>query len=75
MLPHKILKLFLISSASPVIYEIINPITLGQIKLYMDPVNKNPKKNFQNFDFSICKKLFLISSTSPVIYEIIKKKV
>ena len=32
---------------------------LGQIKLCMDPVNKNPKKKIQNFDFSICKILLL----------------
>ena len=30
--------------------KIINPLTLGQIKLCMDPVNKNLKKKIQNYD-------------------------
>ena len=38
--------------------KIINPLILGQIKLCMDHVNKNPKKN-QNFDISICKIVLL----------------
>ena len=33
------------------IQKITNMLTLGQIKLYMGPVNKNPKKKIQNFDF------------------------
>ena len=30
-------------------------LTLGQIKLYMGPVNKNPKKKNQIFDFEFAK--------------------
>ena len=30
-------------------------LTLGQIKLYMGPMNKNPKKKNQNFDFEFAK--------------------
>ena len=36
--------------------------TLGQIKLCIDPVNKNPKDKFHTFDFSICK-IVLIQKT------------
>ena len=39
--------------------KIKNPLSLGQIKLCMDPLNKNPKKQIQNFDFSICKIVLL----------------
>ena len=33
------------------IQKITNQLTLGQIKLYMGPLTKNPKKKNQNFDF------------------------
>ena len=43
------------------IRKITNLLTMGQIKLYMGPVNKNLKKKIQNFDFwmrklDFCKK-------------------
>ena len=39
--------------------NIVKPLTLGQIKLCMDSLNKNTKKKIQNFDFSICKIVLL----------------
>ena len=35
--------------------KITNMLTLGQIKLYMWPVNKNPKKKFQILVFKYVK--------------------
>ena len=37
------------------IQNITNMLTLGQIKLYIGPVNKNPKKKIQNFNLWKCK--------------------
>ena len=33
------------------IQKITNLLTMGQLKLYIGPVNKKPKKKIQNFDF------------------------
>ena len=38
--------------------KIINPLTLGQIKLCLDPENKNPKKKFHILIFQCAKSYF-----------------